>query len=164
MTRELPTFENVRLVAHDDLADGATGVIELVLDRQPVRTVVGEDDLQVAGIVLGEEGLHRRDDGGGLVGQVRRDDGRRRLHEHHAFTIRLVAEMREFLDVFSVVLADAEDAIDFHGPESGCWKVAAGQTPQRGPLSGIGEFHDTSAALSQARAAAPPHTTMEMVA
>ena len=40
MTRELPTFENVRLVAHDDLADGATGVIELVLDRPAAMNAV----------------------------------------------------------------------------------------------------------------------------
>ncbi|AKA08956.1 hypothetical protein SAZ_31805 [Streptomyces noursei ZPM] len=55
-------------VAGGDRAEG-------VLDGQRVRGVVGEDDLQLAGVVLAQERLDGVDDGGGLVGEVRGDHG-----------------------------------------------------------------------------------------
>ena len=50
-------------------------VEQLGLDRHRGRGVVGEHDLQAAGVLLGEEGLERLDDRVGLVGEVRRDHG-----------------------------------------------------------------------------------------
>jgi hypothetical protein len=63
-----PERQEARVVVGDLLED--------LLDRQRLRSVVGEDHLQVR-IVLLQERLHRLDDGPALVRQVGRDDGRR---------------------------------------------------------------------------------------